>query len=236
MTDRAAEFIDPALLLGLLARAGAPADVGSWAAPEGSPLARTRWQDAPIAAEIADGSSVLDLGCGDGELLARLVAEKHVRVQGVEKDSAAVMRCIERGVPVLQCDLDLGLQGFGDHTFDTVILEETLPTLTRPLEVLDGLLRVGRRGIVSFPNAAFWRLRFELALRGRVPQVGRFGGGWHDNPFIRPFSLQDFLDWVARAGACIERGWALSRDGVKPLQADDNLFAEEVLIVLKRCG
>jgi methionine biosynthesis protein MetW len=187
-----------------------------------------------IADEIPDGAAVLDLGCGDGELLRRLVDRKHVRAQGVELDAAAVGRCIARDVPVVQIDLDGGIKGFGENSFDYVILEETLQTLRHPQEVLTGMLRVARHAIVSFPNFGFWRVRLDLSLRGRMPVTGRLPFRWYNTPNIHLLTLQDFLDWTASAGIRVTRGYALSRDGVQPLKDDDNLFAEEVLLVLGR--
>jgi len=218
-------MVDPRTLLD-------PALLGPmWTSAAATVAPGRRWQDDRIVALVPDGAAVLDLGCGDGALLARLVAERQVRAQGVENAPAAVMACIARGVPVFQANLDDGLAGFADASFDVVICEETLPSLYRPLAVLAGMLRVGRRCIVTFPNAAFWRWRFDLALRGRVPVAA--GYHWHDTPAIRPLALQDLLDWLAQAGATLEGGLPLTRDGVRPLQHDDNLQAEQVLLVLR---
>ncbi len=198
------------------------------AAPEG------RWQDDRIVREIPRGASVLDLGCGEGDLLARLIRRKGVRGQGVELSPAAVMRCVERGVPVFQTDLDQGLAGFPDRSFDYVVLEETLQTLHRPLEVLGEMLRVGRLGIVSFPNFAWWRIRMSLLVEGRMPTTDRLPYRWHDTPNIHLFTLQDFLDWVARERVTVVRAFAYDGGRVRPLQAGDTLNAEEALFFLSR--
>ncbi|MBF0170229.1 MAG: methyltransferase domain-containing protein, partial [Nitrospinae bacterium] len=108
-----------------------------------------RWEDLIIEKEIPVGASVLDLGCGDGTLLRRLIDTRRVRSQGVEVDPANVARCVAVGAPVFQVDVEEGLRGLDDNSFDYVILEETLQTLTRPVETLREMLRVGRRGIVS---------------------------------------------------------------------------------------
>lgn len=206
---------------------------GSWS--EGTTaMTRTRWQDHVIDAEIPAGASVLDLGCGDGELLSHLVAHKNIRAQGVELDPTAVERCIARGVPVVQANLDGGLKGFGEDSFDYVILEETLQTLHRPLDVLAGMLRVARHGIISFPNFGFWRVRLDLSLHGRMPLTSRLPFRWYDTPNIHLLTLQDFLDWSASAGISITKGYAFSSGIVHPLKDDDNLFAEEVLLVVTR--
>lgn len=230
--ELARTLVDPALFEHASSRAGAPDHLGSWS--DGTTAARARWQDQVIENEIPSGASVLDLGCGDGELLSRLVERKRIRAQGVELDPTAVGRCIARGVPVVQIDLDGGIKGFGENSFDYVILEETLQTLRHPLDVLTGMLRVARHAIVSFPNFGFWRVRLDLSLRGRMPVTGRLPFRWYDTPNIHLLTLQDFLDWTASAGVQVVRAYALSRDGVQPLTDDDSLFAEEALFVLGR--
>jgi methionine biosynthesis protein MetW len=228
--------VDPALL-------GAGVDkvlefmkhVGS-AAPrlkdaDGNPL--LRWQDAVIEEDLPDGCSVLDLGCGNGELLAHLIERKKVAGQGVELDPEAVAQCIERGVPVFQANLDEGLKGFPEKRFDYVILEETLQTLNRPAEVLREMLRVGRRGIVSFPNFGYWRVRLDLVVRGRMPVTEWLPHRWYDTPNIHLLSLQDFLEWGEEEGVRILHGHALAEGTIRDLEAEDNLHAEEVLLVFE---
>ncbi|MCX7818152.1 MAG: methionine biosynthesis protein MetW [Kiritimatiellae bacterium] len=193
-----------------------------------------RWQDPIIVRTIPRGASVLDLGCGSGELLAALMRQRAVRAQGIELDAAEVMRCIERGVPVFQCDLDQGLAGFADRAFDFVVLEETLQTLHRPLTVLREMLRVGRQGIVSFPNFAWWRVRLSLMLEGRMPETERLPYRWYDTPNIHLFTLRDFLEWAAREGVEILSGYACANGTVRPMRDDDNLEAEEALLFLRK--
>jgi methionine biosynthesis protein MetW len=197
-------------------------------------VSATRWQDEIIAKEIPQGARVLDLGCGDGALLQRLMRERGVRGQGLEIDPEAVFQCAERGVPVIQADLDEGLRQFPDHTFDVVVLEETLQTLTNPHEMLAEMLRVGRRGIVSFPNFAHWRVLVDLVTHGRMPVTEQLPFPWYETANIHPFTLQDMLDWSAEAGVRLVSGYAYDNGTVRPLGADDNLHAEEVLIVVER--
>lgn len=204
--------------------------------PESNGQRPQRWQDRLIEQRIAPGSSVLDLGCGSGELIARLMEHRSVRGQGVELDDDAVFQCVQRGVPVFQSDLDEGLKGFADQSFDYVVLEETLQTLHRPVDVLGEMLRVGRHGIVSFPNFAYWRVRLDLALGGRMPKTENLPYRWYDTPNIHLFTLQDFLDWAGGHGVRIVEGHALSEGVVRPLREDDNLHAEEVLVVVERAG
>jgi methionine biosynthesis protein MetW len=193
-----------------------------------------RWQDALIEQIIPDGSSVLDLGCGRGQLLARLVARKHVRGQGIEIDPDMVFESVARGVPVFMTDLDTGLRGFADHSFDYVVLEETLQTLRRPVDVLDEMLRVGRVGIVSFPNFGHWRVRAELAATGRMPKSPSLPHDWFDTPNIHLCTLADFLAWTESHRVAVRAGHVLADTAVRPLRPDDDLAAEEVLLVVER--
>ncbi len=195
-----------------------------------------QWQDRLIEQEMPVGASVLDLGCGEGRLLARLMDMKRVRGQGIELDPEAVMACVGKGVPVCQIDLDEGLKGFADGSFDYTILEETLQTLHRPVEILEEMLRVGRRSIVSFPNFGYWRVRLDLAVRGRMPVTEWLPYGWSDTPNIHLFSLQDFLDWTEANGVRVVEGYVLSEGEVRACAADDNLYGEEALMVVERGG
>lgn len=198
--------------------------------PGGRPL---RWQDKVIEQEIPVGSLVLDLGCGSGDLLLRLMDMKQVRGQGLELDPKAVLECVRRGVPVFQSDIAEGLRAFSDGAFDFVVLEETLQTLQKPVEVLRQMLRVGRRAIVSFPNFAFWQVRLDLLIRGRMPQTGWLPYNWHDTPNIHGLSLQDFLDWAKTGGVEIVEGYVLNDGAVRKLQLTDNLYAEEALLIVR---
>jgi methionine biosynthesis protein MetW len=231
--------LDPALasvgaekLTGFLSSVGtsSPRQTG----PDGRPV--LRWQDELIGHQIPKGARVLDLGCGSGQLLAELIELKQVNGQGVELDDEAVFQCVARGVPVLQTDLEHGLKGFGDQAFDYVILEETLQTLQRPVEVLREMLRVGRRGLVSFPNFAYWRVRLDLGVRGRMPVTEWLPHRWYDTPNIHLFTLQDFLDWAEEDGVRIVQGWVLVEGQVRALGREDNLYAEEALVVIEKNG
>lgn len=201
--------------------------------PRGEDGGRLRWQDKVIEQEIPVGSSVLDLGCGGGELLARLRDMKQVRGQGVELDADAVLQCVERGVPVFQANLDEGLSGFPDDAFDYVVLEETIQTLHRPAEVLHAMLRVGRRGIVTFPNFGYWQVRLDLAMRGRMPRTPWLPYHWHDTPNIHLCTIHDFLLWAERAGVRVVDGYVLNKGEVRKFRITDNLHAEEALFLIE---
>jgi methionine biosynthesis protein MetW len=192
-----------------------------------------RWQDDLIEREIPRGASVLDLGCNDGLLLGRLASKKRARVQGIELNTESVGRCVERGVPVIHADLDAGLGGFLDKSFDYVILEETLQTLHRPIFVLGEMLRVGKRGIVSFPNFGYWRVRLQLAATGRMPVTDRLPYKWHDTPNIHLLTLDDFKSWARSGSIRVVKGYVLADGLVREMGKDDNMIAEEALLVLE---
>jgi methionine biosynthesis protein MetW len=198
------------------------------------PDATSRWQDDVIVREVQPGASVLDLGCGDGQLLERLQREQQVRGQGVEIDASAVLAATMRGVSVFQADLSEGLSWFPDKSFDIVVLEETLQTLARPRLMLGEMLRVGRRGIVSFPNFAHWRVIVDLVAHGRMPVTERLPYHWYDSDNIHPFTLQDLLDWITASNVRIVAGHSFADGSIRPLRPEDNLHAEEVLVVLER--
>ena len=193
-----------------------------------------RYDHRLIEQHIPEGASVLDLGCGAGTLLSRLIREKRVRGQGVEIDSTKVLECVANGVPVFQANLDLGLGGFPDGSFDFVVLEETVQTLNRPLPVLQEMVRVGRQGIVTFPNFGHWQMRLDLALNGRMPVTRAFPYEWYESPNIRPLTLQDFDACVRGQGMRIVEGHSVVGNTVRPLEPDDNLFAEEVMLIIEK--
>lgn len=149
---------------------------------------------------IAPHSRVLDLGCGDGTLLAHLAAERGVTALGVEIDPKAVQQCIARGVDVLQLDIDGGLKLFGDRSFDYVVLSQAIQMLRRPDRALEEMLRIGRRVIVTFPNFAHWRVRLAL-LAGRMPVTATLPKAWYSTDNIHLCTVADF-DALIR-----ERGW-----------------------------
>jgi methionine biosynthesis protein MetW len=193
-----------------------------------------RWQEEIISGEIPVGASVLDLGCGDGFLLERLIRERSVRGQGVEMDPDQVFSCVDRGVPVIQADLSAGLRWCPDKAFDVVVLEETLQTLQSPREVLEEMLRVGKRGIVSFPNFAHFRVVVDLVARSRMPVTPRLPFYWYESANIHLLTLRDLLDWAAGSGVRIVSGYVLVDGASRELRPDDDLLAEEVLVVVER--
>ncbi len=142
---------------------------------------------------IQPGSSVLDLGCGDGELLATLMREKKCKVQGIEIDEQAVYKCVAKGVSVLHGDIDSDLPDYADKSFDYVVLNQSFQQVKQPDVVLRESLRVGREVIVSFPNFVHYSARIQLFFRGRTPVTSSLPYEWHNTPNVHFLSILDFL-------------------------------------------
>jgi methionine biosynthesis protein MetW len=163
-------------------------------------MSRTLRSDLMLAADwIEPGSSVLDLGCGDGSLLAYLQEEKNCRCYGVEIDDANVLACVENGVNVIQQNLEEGLAMFADKSFDMVLELQSLQVVRQTENTLREIGRVGRSSIVTFPNFAFWRNRIALAL-GRMPVTKTLPYEWYDTPNLRFSTLEDFAALARHSG------------------------------------
>ena len=141
---------------------------------------------------VPEGSRVLDSGCGDGELLSALVAYKQCSCYGVEIDTDSVIAAIGRGVNVIQADLEQGLLAFGDHSFDVIVLSQTIQAMQNTETILQDLTRVAGQAIVSFPNFGYWRNRLQIALLGHMPVSERMPYQWYNTPNIHWCTLQDF--------------------------------------------
>ena len=188
---------------------------------------------ALIADHVAPGSRVLDVGCGTGDLIAELRAHKQVDARGLEIDPANVAQCVGRGLSVIQGDADKDLAFYPDASFDYAILSQTLQTTMRPALVLDELLRIGRRAFVSFPNFAYWRVRWSLLWRGRMPVTPQLPIAWHETPNIHFSSIEDFRDLLKERGIGIEQAWFLNGDRqCGPAAA--NFRAEHAIFLLSR--
>ncbi len=202
---------------------------GSGSSPNGP-----RWDHELIQQIVTPYSHVLDCGCGSGELLSELIRDRHVVGQGIEINAEEVQLAVHHGVPVIQADLDTGLDGFGDDIFDFVILERTLQTVHKPLDVLREMLRVGKVVIVSFPNFAHWRNRLQLFLEGRMPRTPTIPYDWYETPNIHHVAIRDFKDSLQVIGAQIVEAYARAGHVVHRYQEYDDLLAEEALFVLCR--
>ena len=160
---------------------------------------------------VPEEATVLDLGCGDGELLAELVREKRVRGSGVDSDEAAIEACVGKGLSVFHGDLDEGLADYADGSIDVVILSFSLQQLRRPRMLVREMARVGRLAIVSFPNFAHWSVRAQLSVRGRMPVSRELPYQWYETPNIHLCTVNDFRDLCRREGLDIEREAYLNR-------------------------
>ena len=183
---------------------------------------------------IPAGTKVLDLGCGDGSLLIKLVRQKAVIGRGIEISEVGVRSCIAKGLTVMQGDIDKGLRDYPDNSFDYVVLNQTLQAVKKPDVVLSEILRVGKKGIVGFPNFAYWKMRFYLLTYGRMPKTEFLPFEWYDTPNIHFCSITDFREYCAKNSVRIEKTVYLSTDrggrvlrGVRP-----NLFAENAVYLL----
>jgi methionine biosynthesis protein MetW len=144
---------------------------------------------------IEPGASVLDLGCGDGELLSLLVRENKIKAQGIEIDEQAIYKCVARGLSVFHQDIDKGLSEYADNSFDYVILNQSFQQVKKPDIVLTEGLRVSDKVIISFPNFAHLRARIRLCFNGRAPMTASLPYEWHDTPNTHFLSIQDFVDY-----------------------------------------
>ncbi|AWN45305.1 methionine biosynthesis protein MetW [Methylobacterium terrae] len=162
---------------------------------------------------VEPGSRVLDVGCGDGSLLALLRDRRGVDGRGIELSREGVNACLAHGLPVIQGDADTDLAAYPDDAFDYVILSQTIQATRQPKEVLEHLLRIGRHAIVSFPNFGHWRVRSELLLRGRMPVTDTLPDPWYATPNIHHCTIRDFVVLCRLVGARIERASALDASG-----------------------
>jgi methionine biosynthesis protein MetW len=187
---------------------------------------------AIISELIAPNTRVLDLGCGEGELLAWLQEHQGVDARGVELIGSRVQRAIARGVSVYQGDIDQGLADYPDGAFDYVILSQTLQEVRTPLKVLREMLRVGRRAIVAFPNFGHWRVRLAHLWTGRAPKTRLFPYDWYNSPNIHFLTVHDFESLARQEGWVVERSLFLT--GHRTVSAFPNLTAETAVFLVRR--
>lgn len=196
-----------------------------------SPQILNRRDYAMIAELVEPGSRVLDLGCGEGELLAWLREYKHVDARGVEIDGDKVRKAIARGVSVYQGDIDKGLADYPDAAFDFVILSQTLQEMLRPLRVLKEMLRVARHAIVVFPNFGHWTVRLSHLISGRAPRTQLFPHDWYDSPNLHFLTVEDFVLLCRKQDWLIERQIFLQGD--HEVRLFPNLLAEVAVFSIR---
>jgi methionine biosynthesis protein MetW len=165
-----------------------------------------------IASLIEPGSKVLGLGCGEGELLHFLKKNKRATCTGIERNEDRVAKCIEKGLTVLQGDINEEVLDYPDNAFDYVILSQTLQQIYEPGELVRTMLRIGRKGVVSFPNFSHWNVRLQLLITGRAPLTKQLPYEWHNTPNIRVISVEDFRRFSRETGFSILREVAMNTD------------------------
>lgn len=181
---------------------------------------------------VEANSSVLDLGCGDGDLLELLTMKKNVHGQGIEIDEQAIYRCVAKGLSVLHGDIDTGLSEYKDNAFDYVILNQSLQQLKHVETVLFDALRVGKKVIVGFPNFAYCRARLRLFFRGRVPITASLPYTWYETPNLHFLSTLDFLDYCKEKKIIVERKVYLS--GENRIRVLPNFFANIGIFLISK--
>ncbi len=183
---------------------------------------------------VEPGSLGLDLGCGDGELLATLAREKRCEARGIEIDEQAIYKCVARGLSVLHGDIDTGLPEYGDKSFDYVILNQTFQQVKKPDVVLKEALRVGKQVIIGFPNFAHYSVRFQILIGGTVPVTPSLPYEWYNTPNLHFLSILDFERYCRRNGVCIKRAAYLT--GERRVKFMPNLRALTGIFLLAKNG
>ena len=186
---------------------------------------------------IEKGSRVLDLGCGEGGLLKMLIDKKHCSGSGIEIDQNNVISSIQKGLSVVQGDIDEGLKEFMDNEYDYVILNQTLQSTEKPDYVIEEMLRVGKKCVVSFPNFGYWRVRFYLFFKGRMPKSRMLPFCWYDTPNIHLLTVEDFFDFCKQRNINIKKQVYIKRGKISKNPFTGfltNLLCEEAVFVIER--
>ncbi len=181
---------------------------------------------------IKGESSVLDLGCHEGELLSLIVREKNVSAHGIEIDEQAIYKCVALGLSVSHQDIDNGLSEYGDGTFDYVILNQSLQQVRKPGVVLNESLRVGKEVIIGFPNFAYYKARFQIFFKGKTPLTPSLPYEWYETPNLHFLSISDFVEYCQKRGIKIKRAAFLNGAGI--VRILPNLFAQTGIFLISK--
>ena len=189
-----------------------------------------------LITKIVEGNSkILDLGCGTGELLEMLKEQKHVKSLGVDIDQNNIINCLKKGLSVIQGNIDIGLKEFTDKSYDYVILNQTLQSTHNPEYVIEEMLRVGKKCLVSFPNFAYWKVRFYLFFMGKMPKSRILPFEWYNTPNIHLLTVSDFFEFAKKRNIKILKSIYTTKAQVKKFPLPKmllNFFAEEVIFVI----
>lgn len=202
-----------------------------------NPKFRLRLGYSIITDMIKKGAKVLDLGCGNGNLLAKLIEEKQVQGLGIEINQDSAISAMEKGLSVIQGDIDEGLKGFRDKEYDWVILNQTLQSTEKPDYVIDEMLRVGKKAVVSFPNFAYWKVRFYLFFNGHMPKSKALPFEWYDTPNIHLLTVNDFYEFCNKRNIKILESVFMTNSEAKNnllMSLLASFFAEEVIFVIAK--
>lgn len=186
---------------------------------------------------VEPNSRILDLGSGDGYLFKKLVDEKNVKGVGVEINQEEVIKAMEKGLPIIQGDIDEGLKQFPDKSFDYAILNQTLQSTNNTEYVIEEMLRVAKRSIVSFPNFAYWKVRFYLFFKGKMPKSRALPYEWYNTPNIHLLTINDFFEFCKKRNIKIEESVYLTRKKARSgilIRTITNFFTEEAVFVISK--
>ncbi len=186
---------------------------------------------------IKENSKILDLGCGDGTLLKMLIERKNCTGSGIEIDQKNAISAIEKGLSIIQGDIDEGLQDFSDNEYDYIILNQTLQSTEKPDYVIEEMLRAGKKAVVSFPNFAYWKVRFYLFFKGKMPKSDLLPFEWYNTPNIHLLTIKDFFEFCKKRNIKILKEVYLNNSQIISnfrTKWHKNLFAQEAIFVISQ--